>query len=162
MKRTTIVLSDELAALLDWERRRRGVSAAAVVRDALDAHLNRPTGPLSFIGIGRSEQRDTAERAEEILDEEWSPYLLEEMGRSPEETADAPNSDRRRDRNVELARPSDAGGPGEDGMSLLTPPRPDGDGRLSERSATPQDVRARGATPTDPRRAVANDDGERP
>ena len=149
MKRTTIVLSDELAALLDWERRRRGVSAAAVVRDALDAHLNRPTGPLSFIGIGRSEQRDTAERAEEILDEEWESYLLEEMRRSPEETADAPSSDRRCDGNVELAPPLAVDGPGEDGMSLLAPPRSDGDGRSSERKATP----------TDPRRAVANEDG---
>ena len=158
MKRTTIVLTDELATLLDWERRRRGVSAAAVVREALDAHLNRPTSPLSFIGIGRSEQRDTAERAEEILDEEWEAYLLEEMGRPPEEPARAPSAVRRRDRDADLARPSNIDSPSEVGLSLHTQARSEGDGRLSERNATPRDVRGRDAIPSDLRGAVANED----
>lgn len=83
MKRTTVVLPDDLAALLERERRRRGVSAAAVVREALEVHLNQPTGPLSFIGIGWSGERDIAQRAEEILDQEWGSHLAEEMGRGP-------------------------------------------------------------------------------
>lgn len=94
MKCITIVLSDDLTALLDWERRRRGISAAAVVREALEAHLNRPTGPLSFIGIGRSSHRDTAERAEEILDQEWGTHLLAEMDRTATESALIPTPER--------------------------------------------------------------------
>jgi hypothetical protein len=73
MKRTTIVLPDDLAVLVEMERKRRGVSTAELVREALAAYLANDQGdaPLSFIGLGRSGHHDTAERAEEILAQDW-------------------------------------------------------------------------------------------
>lgn len=72
MKRTTVVLPNDLAALLDWERRRRGVSAASIVREDLDAYLIERRKPLSIIGLGRSGYQNTAEDVEEILAREWT------------------------------------------------------------------------------------------
>ena len=162
MKRTTIVLPDDLAALLDWERRRRGVSAAEVVREALDAYLNRPTGPLPFIGIGRSGERDVADHGEEILDQEWASYLLEEMGQTPEGAALDSGSGRRHDGNAGSAGPSDGDGLGEDRSSPIAPSRPEGGGQLDERNDTPEDAHGLVAATAAPQRAVANGDGERP
>jgi hypothetical protein len=74
MKRTTVVLPDDLAALLDLERRRRDVSTAVIVREALTAYLRRdgtPAKPLPFAALGRSGTRDTAQEAEAILAREW-------------------------------------------------------------------------------------------
>ncbi len=83
MKRTTVVLSDELATLLELERRKRDVSAAEVIRQALAAYLGvdgqRPK-PLSFIGIAEGSGEDIASRMEEILAEEWPAYLRRESG----------------------------------------------------------------------------------
>ena len=87
MKRTTIVLPDELAALLERERRRRGVSTAAIVREALDAYLAPPTQPLPFVALGRSGHRDTGQDMEEILAREWTYERL--MG-VPEPASPAP------------------------------------------------------------------------
>ena len=72
MKRTTVVLPDDLAALLERERRRRGVSTAGIIREALDAYFARPDEPLPFIALGASGYHDTAERMEEIMDREWT------------------------------------------------------------------------------------------
>jgi hypothetical protein len=80
MKRTTITLPDDLAALLEYERRRRDVPASAIVRAALETYLTtggqKPGEPrFSFIGIGRSGQKGRpgiAESMEEILKVEWS------------------------------------------------------------------------------------------
>lgn len=73
MKRITIVVPDELNALVQQERRRRDVSAATVIRDALEAYFRMSDNPkrLSFIGIGASGFTDTSERFDEILAEEW-------------------------------------------------------------------------------------------
>ena len=73
MKRITIVVPDELNALLQEERRRRDVPTAEVVRDALEAYLVKKDGPrrLSFAALGRSGRHDISERVEEILDAEW-------------------------------------------------------------------------------------------
>jgi hypothetical protein len=73
MKRITIVVPDELNALLQEERRRRDVPAAEVVRDALEAYLVKKDEPrrLSFAALGRSGRHDISERVEEILDAEW-------------------------------------------------------------------------------------------
>lgn len=73
MKRTTVVLSDELSFLLEQERRRRDVSAAAIIREALTAYLSATmeTKPLPFIALGNSGYNDTGRRAKEILREEW-------------------------------------------------------------------------------------------
>jgi hypothetical protein len=54
MKRTTIMLPDDLAQLVDRERRRRDVSAATVIREAVEAYLAPASRPLPFIGIANS------------------------------------------------------------------------------------------------------------
>ena len=76
MKRTTVVLPDDLAALIDRERRRRGVSTAGIIREALDAYFTPDVQPLPFVALGGSGHRDTAERMEELLDQAWT---LDEM-----------------------------------------------------------------------------------
>lgn len=75
LKRTTILLPDDLAARIELERRRRDVSATTVVREALTAYFAQHedrSKKLRFVGIGQSAHPDTAERAEEILAEEWA------------------------------------------------------------------------------------------
>ena len=73
MKRTTVVLPDELSILLEQERRRRDVSAAAIIREALEAYLGAGNQPkrLSFIGLARSGVHDTAHNIDAILAQEW-------------------------------------------------------------------------------------------
>jgi hypothetical protein len=73
MKRITIVVPDELVALLDNERRRRDVSTGSVVRDALEAYLihGEARKKLAFIGLGGSGVRDTSVNVDKILAEEW-------------------------------------------------------------------------------------------
>ncbi|HKY26205.1 MAG TPA: ribbon-helix-helix protein, CopG family [Gaiella sp.] len=70
MKRTTIMFPDETAARVAREARRRGVSVAAVVREAVEEHLP-PEQPrrLSFIGIVKDAGTDSSERLDEILAE---------------------------------------------------------------------------------------------
>jgi hypothetical protein len=80
MKRTTITLPDDLAALLEHERRRRDVPATTIVREALAEYLTggraaRGGRRFAFIGIGRSGQKrrpGIAESMEEVLNREWS------------------------------------------------------------------------------------------
>ncbi len=73
MKRLTIVVPDELNTLVEQERRRRDVSAAHVVRDALQAYLvhSEQQKRLPFIGLGRSGHHDTARSVDSILAREW-------------------------------------------------------------------------------------------
>ena len=75
------MLPDELAALLDYERRRRDVPASAVVREALEQYLapGRVEGQddprFAFFGIGRSGQKGRpgiAESMEELMAREWA------------------------------------------------------------------------------------------
>jgi hypothetical protein len=72
MKRTTVALPEDLYALLERERRRRDVSAATVVREALEAYLTEEREPerYGFIAIGRSRYTDTSENVEELLAED--------------------------------------------------------------------------------------------
>jgi hypothetical protein len=78
MRRTTVLLPDDLAALLEDERRRRDVSTAALVREALEYYFTDRSDQrgFGFIGIGESgqsgERPGFAERVEEILAEEWT------------------------------------------------------------------------------------------
>jgi hypothetical protein len=71
VKRTTIMLSDEVDARLRLEARRRGVSIADVAREAIEAHLPGvgPAGNLSFFAIGEGGSPDGSERANEIVAE---------------------------------------------------------------------------------------------
>jgi predicted transcriptional regulator len=75
MKRTTITLPDDLAAALERETRRRHTSASAVAREALSRYLglseNGEPRTLPFANLGRSGHHDTAERIEELLEQEW-------------------------------------------------------------------------------------------
>jgi Ribbon-helix-helix protein, copG family len=75
MRRTTILLADDLADQLEYERRRRNQSTAAIVREALTEYLAggaSSPGRLAFAGLGRSGYRDTSEKVEEILVREWA------------------------------------------------------------------------------------------
>jgi len=73
MRRITIMVPDELNALVQQERRRRDVSAATDIRDALEAYfrMNDHSKRLSFIVISASSFTDTSERFDEIPAEEW-------------------------------------------------------------------------------------------
>jgi hypothetical protein len=73
MKRITLVIPDDLNALIQQERRRRDVSAATVIRDALEAYLGGSDQPreIPWAGVGRSGRSDIAARAEEILEQDW-------------------------------------------------------------------------------------------
>ncbi len=73
MKRITIVLTDELHSLLQHERRQRDVSAAAIVREALEAsfRLSHQPDRLAIIGLGRSGHTDISENVDAILAREW-------------------------------------------------------------------------------------------
>jgi hypothetical protein len=72
MKRTTVVLSDELATLIGLESRRRGVPAATVVRDALDDYFSARSAGAPTAGIDRSSETQTARDMEEMLAREWT------------------------------------------------------------------------------------------
>ncbi len=69
VKRTTIMLPDELDVRLRHEARRRGVSIAEVARDAIDQQLpNAPeSGRLSFFAIGAGDPDDVSERVDEFV-----------------------------------------------------------------------------------------------
>ena len=73
--RTIIQLPEEQAAALEWAARRRGVSKAAIVREALSAHLTREGGDAALerafraAGSGASGVGDLAERHDEYLAE---------------------------------------------------------------------------------------------
>lgn len=73
MKRLTISLPDELAALVAREAQRLNTSVSDVVRRALAADLGVASDSakrLPFAGIGRSGQAHTARDAEKVLDKE--------------------------------------------------------------------------------------------
>ncbi len=70
MKRSTVYLEPELEVLLKLEAIRRGEPMAELIRKALRAYLrDRPSSPPPGAGAFASERTDTAERAEELLEE---------------------------------------------------------------------------------------------
>jgi hypothetical protein len=75
MVRTIIQLPEEQAAALEQVARRRGISKAAVIREALDALLVREggdaalEGALGAAGSGASGVEDLAERHDDYLAE---------------------------------------------------------------------------------------------
>lgn len=121
MKRTTILLPDNLAYLLDRERRSRGVSTAAIVREAVAAHFNVSDKPrrLRIKALGRSGQSDIGENFDRYLDEEWGSdeFFNRTMGRYPEASVET-NAVRKR---------SAADGSGAGGVEVIgVPPADDG------------------------------------
>lgn len=69
MKRTTIMLPEDVDARLRHEARRRGVSMADVAREAIEHHLPAPneTGRLSFFAVGDGSPADASERVDEFV-----------------------------------------------------------------------------------------------
>jgi hypothetical protein len=69
VKRTTIMLPDDIDARLRREAKRRGVSIADVAREAIDRHVASPRsdGPLGFFAIGEGSSPDDSERVDELL-----------------------------------------------------------------------------------------------
>jgi Arc/MetJ-type ribon-helix-helix transcriptional regulator len=86
MKRITVTLPDELVTLIDRERRRRDVSAATVIRDAIAAQIQSTNGSpsearreLSIVGLGCSRDREfTAATMEDYFAQE---HVAESMAR---------------------------------------------------------------------------------
>lgn len=72
MSRITVSLPDDLAEALGREARRTGASVSALVRKAVARMLDADReSNVPFAGLGASGRRDVAERAEELLEEEW-------------------------------------------------------------------------------------------
>ena len=68
VKRTTIMLPDDVDARLRFEARRRGMSIAEVVREAIERELPPPAdGRLSFFAVGDGSPRDASERVDELV-----------------------------------------------------------------------------------------------
>jgi predicted transcriptional regulator len=69
MKRTTIMLPDELDARLRHEARRRGASIADVARGAIEDQLPACTddGHLSFFAIGEGDPEDASEHVDRLV-----------------------------------------------------------------------------------------------
>lgn len=69
MKRTTVMLPDDVAARLRYEARRRGESTAALVREAVEQYLPANGGrrTLSFFALGDAGIPDASERVDEIV-----------------------------------------------------------------------------------------------
>jgi len=71
VKRTTIMLTDDLDARLRREAKRRGASIADVAREAIDRHVPAcpADGRLGFFAIGDGSPADASERVEELVGE---------------------------------------------------------------------------------------------
>jgi plasmid stability protein len=68
MKRTTIMLPDDVDARLRLEARRRGQSIAQVAREAIERELPPPAdGRLGFFAIGDGSPADASERVDELV-----------------------------------------------------------------------------------------------
>jgi predicted DNA-binding protein len=68
MKRTTIMLPEEVDVRLRLEARRRGTSVAEVAREAIEKQLPpQPDGRLSFFAVGDGSPRDASERVDELV-----------------------------------------------------------------------------------------------
>jgi Ribbon-helix-helix protein, copG family len=69
MKRTTIMLPEELDARVRMEARRRGVSIADIAREAIEQFVAppAPTGHLGFFAVGEGGPPDASERVDEFV-----------------------------------------------------------------------------------------------
>jgi predicted DNA-binding protein len=69
VKRTTIMMPDDLDARLRQEARRRGVSIADVARRAIERDLPSPAedGRLSFFAVGDGGPDDVSERVDDYV-----------------------------------------------------------------------------------------------
>lgn len=81
MNRITVSVTEEMEQAMRREARRRGCSVSALVRAGMGEHLHMVIEPdqrreIGFAALGQSNQPSVAERAAEILAEEWGdPYF---------------------------------------------------------------------------------------
>ena len=68
MKRTTITLPDDLAALVDHEARRRGSSVSDVIRQTISAALVEKIRKIPFAAICDDQDLVTGEEMEQALE----------------------------------------------------------------------------------------------
>lgn len=76
MKRTTVLLDEDLLLAAQQLARREGKSFTDVLRESLAEHLaarSLPTGLLALAGIANSGEGDLSERVDEILRAETDP-----------------------------------------------------------------------------------------
>jgi hypothetical protein len=69
MRRTTIMLPEDVDARLRREARRRNVSVAEIAREAIEEHLPEPprSGRLGFFAVGDGDPGDVSERVDEFV-----------------------------------------------------------------------------------------------
>lgn len=69
MKRTTVMLPDEVMERLRHEARRRGTPIAEIVRESVEEHMrdHGQGGPLSFFAVGEGGPADASERVDEYV-----------------------------------------------------------------------------------------------
>jgi Ribbon-helix-helix protein, copG family len=69
MKRTTIMLPEDLDARVRIEARRRGVSIADIAREAIERYIgpSAPSGKLAFFAVGKGGPPDASERVDEFV-----------------------------------------------------------------------------------------------
>jgi len=82
MKRTTVVLPDELAIRLDRERRRRDVSTATIIREAVERYLlDVQEDAFGFIGMVSSDGAGPhAKDVDEYLAAHWADHIANDRG----------------------------------------------------------------------------------
>ena len=61
------MLPEDVDALLRFEAKRRGLSIADVVREAIEQYLPSPAEDLGFFAIGEGRPRDASERVDELV-----------------------------------------------------------------------------------------------
>jgi hypothetical protein len=69
MKRTTVMLPDDVLARMRLEARRRGIALAEVIREAVERQFPpSPSGaPLSFFAVGEGGPPDASERVDDYV-----------------------------------------------------------------------------------------------
>lgn len=73
MRRTTVMLPDDLDLQLRREAARRNMTISEVTREAIERHVGGPPRRLRAAAAGRSGRDDVSERIEEILAAEVTP-----------------------------------------------------------------------------------------
>ena len=84
MKRTTISWPEEIAAAVEQEARRRGVSVSEVVRCAVAEELGsarRHDRRFAWFGVGDSGRPSSGTDVDEELEKTWASDLRRSMGR---------------------------------------------------------------------------------
>lgn len=81
MKRTTITLTEELAARLGRDAHQKRTSSSEIVRRALEQYFGLTNGKreIPFAGIARSREPIDASKVHEMLAESWADDIQKSM-----------------------------------------------------------------------------------